>query len=650
MKKLLIIIGALLAVLIAAAMIAPSFISSDNIKAQLIEKVHAATGRTLTIDGNLRLKFFPIAGITADKVTLSNPPGFADNASFITLQSLSVEVGVLPLLHHNIAIHGLVLDEPQINFHVDKNGNQNWAFGQEKSGGEGAKPSTAAPSSPSNDALAALGSLSLNGVEIKNATIHYINDSNKSRLDLLKLNASLSMNGLNSPLSISGDGEWNSKTVKVSAKASSLAGLMNATRSDIQASISSDLFSVETSGYAEKSTYVGKGDIKSPSLTELMAWAGPAAKAAPAGPKLAFTANSDMNCGAGYCNLPHINLSLDKLQGNGSVKVTLTGEKPAIDLNLTTALLDFNPFLPPQQHAAISDGLVADAMADSGHWSDAPIDLSGLQAANVTASIKTDHILYRKIAIGKTVFTAKLLGGHLTADITDAEMYSGKGSISAVVDGSVSPPAIQLNTTLKGVQLEPLLKDAAITDRLSGTGDMQISTMGRGASQRAIIASLAGSGQIRVANGVLKGVNLGDMAHNLQTAFQKTDDDSQKTVFTDMGGTFTISQGVVSNNDLTMNTTGLRLTGKGTVNLPAYTISYRLTPQIISTATDQTTGKTTEKQGLAVPVVVEGSLDKPSYRPDVGAVLQNALQDPKQFRQQLKNSNSLKGLLKGLGN
>jgi AsmA protein len=125
-----------------------------------------------------------------------------------------------------------------------------------------------------------------------------------------------------------------------------------------------------------------------------------------------------------------------------------------------------------------------------------------------------------------------------------------------------------------------------------------------------------------------------------------------------MGGTFTINKGVINNQDLKLLMTGMTASGKGDINLPDYTINYRLTPQTVGKGQDGSTSA-----GLGVPVLIQGSLDAPSFKPDVGSLIQNAINNPKELKEQLKNNErsikeqlknpkdsvkNLKGLLRGL--
>ncbi|MDE3061101.1 MAG: AsmA-like C-terminal region-containing protein, partial [Pseudomonadota bacterium] len=240
--------------------------------------------------------------------------------------------------------------------------------------------------------------------------------------------------------------------------------------------------------------------------------------------------------------------------------------------------------------------------------------------------------------IGKTALHATLKQGHLTASVANAPMYSGTGSGSVTLDADAS---ISARASFTGIQVQPLMEDAMGLGRLSGAGDMDFSVSGRGKSQRDIISSLSGNGKFNLANGQISGVNLLDLLHNIAGAANG----GGNTPIQSMNGTFSISQGVVSNHDLIMKMPDTEVSGQGTVSLPAYEINYRLTPQTVRAA-----GKgNASGAGVAVPVLIQGSLDNPRFAPDVGSMLKNALKNPKEFRQQLKNTQgSIKDQLKGL--
>lgn len=283
------------------------------------------------------------------------------------------------------------------------------------------------------------------------------------------------------------------------------------------------------------------------------------------------------------------------------------------------------------------------------------MDFSALKALNLTANILTKGVQVRDIKTGEATLRAKIDRGRLSADIIGASLYGGKGDVSISIDANTA--VVEKRGTLKGVQIEPLLKAAQGKDYLSGTANLDFNLVTRGLSEYELVSNLQGIGKFSVADGAVKGLNIAEMIRNVQSAFRAVENGAQKTDFTELNGSFTIAGGILKNSDLAMKAPLLRLAGNGQVDLPAYTINYRLTPEIVATKQGQG-GK--DKQGFGVPILVTGSLDNPSFAPDLQSAITEAIKDPQKIQDTVKDVTSqfkgqnkkdalknLRGLFKG---
>ncbi len=623
-KKLVLLVVVLVVLLVGAIVIVPGLIPPETIKAQLIERVKAATGRTMTIDGKLALKVFPFIGVEAEKVALSNPEGFDDKA-FVSVESMQVNVALMPLLHKDIQVNSFVLKQPVIRLAVNKAGKQNWVFAPaEVEKGLGKAPLDEAPKSagglPSN--------LRLSDIAVTDGSVFYTDAKGTQKVE--KLNAKLNLRDMASPLDLNADALWQGKTVKLAVKLDSVATAFAGKASQFDVSVNSDVINVAANGSLTGQNVTGKAKVSSASLKALAAWLNPKGAAIASPAVLAFDTAADVKCAGKACALSNFSIGLDKIKATGDVKLDISGAVPKLAMNLKAGELDVNPFLEAAKQASMIS-FISDANAAGPRWSMEAIDLSGLRAANVDAVIETTGILFRQFKIGATTLKATLNGGKLTAQVDDAALYEGKGSLKLVADAAGT---YGLNADMRGIALAPLLKDAADMDRLSGKANIAFTTTAAGKSQAQIVASLAGNGKFSITDGQIERVNLVQMLSNVSGAAGAG---SGTTKFTQMDGTFVISQGVLTNNDLMIAMNGARVAGAGNVNLPDYTINYRLTPQTYSTA-QGADGKTVERAGIQVPVLITGSLDGPSFAPDVGSVIKDAINDPKKLREQLKNS------------
>jgi len=119
MKKLLIGVGAVVALLIVAAIAVPFFVPVDAYKAKLINAVRESTGRDLRIDGPVSFRLLPNIALSAENVSFSNAAdGVAKNMA--QLKSLEVRLRLLPLLTGTIAVDSFVLTDPVIALEIDR--------------------------------------------------------------------------------------------------------------------------------------------------------------------------------------------------------------------------------------------------------------------------------------------------------------------------------------------------------------------------------------------------------------------------------------------------------------------------------------------------------------------------------------------------
>lgn len=635
-KKLALMCGVVLGLLLLAVMIVPFLLPPEAYKNVVIGQIQKATGRQVTVKGAMDIRVFPSAGVHMEDVIISNPAGFSQAEPFMTLKALSVHIALMPLLAHKIEIKDFTLDTPVINLVKRPDQSSNW---QLPSG----KPATSAPQAQKQSSAA--NEMLLGDVRIKDGTVLYTADAGKTKWDVKNLDLDLSME---SRLKLDGSADWNGKPVKLEASASSLPALMEKSGdSNIELRVKSDLLTLESKGAVSNKMYTGKIDVRSSSLKSLQAWINPKSETPGVAGALALAAAGDIACSDTLCDAKNLDLTLDKMQAKGSVKYTKGSDRPNLDIKLAMNTLDLNTFMAPQKQADAAGWLMRDARAEAvSGWSDEVIDLSGLRALNATAEISVDELLYKAVKVSKTIVRASLKNGHLEAGIADAGLYGGTGTLSATLDSAGAVPAFTTRIFLKAINAAALLKDADITDRISGKADFTMLVAAQGKSQRQMISDLQGSGNFKLNDGAIQGVNILNIARQLQSALTMGEGGGGSTPITDMNGTYAIKDGIVNNQDLVMTTPDMRMGGKGTINLPARMINYRLEPQLVRNVKDAE-GKTTQAAGLAVPVVIDGSLDHPHFRPDAAGVLKNALENPEQFKQQLKNSRgSLKDQLK----
>jgi AsmA protein len=157
-----IVIGCLVAVLVAAVIALQLFVHPNDYKGRIQAAVKSSTGRDLSLPGNIHLAIFPVLAVQFGPATLGNPPGFPSARPFASISRASLRVRLLPLLHHQLEVGRVEIDGLDLNLRKNAQGQGNWAMPAEK---------TAAPAQPSGSSQMTLGGIA--GVIVRNSRVSY---------------------------------------------------------------------------------------------------------------------------------------------------------------------------------------------------------------------------------------------------------------------------------------------------------------------------------------------------------------------------------------------------------------------------------------------------------------------------------------------
>ncbi|HEY4175159.1 MAG TPA: AsmA family protein, partial [Rhodopila sp.] len=193
----------------------------NTLKPRIIEAVKRATGRDLVLNGKIGLEFALRPTIRVKDVAFANPPGFS-RPQMATLQSMQLELGLLPLLSHRIEIDHLVLVHPDILLETAANGQPNWVMKPEVSPEAPAASKPGAPSAPGVPTT-----VSVNTIRIQDGTIAYRDDvtGNVTAIGVPKLDATSA--SPDSPMHLAVDAVYNGTAFNLAADTGSLARLQD---------------------------------------------------------------------------------------------------------------------------------------------------------------------------------------------------------------------------------------------------------------------------------------------------------------------------------------------------------------------------------------------------------------------------------------
>ena len=117
MRKVPIVVAAVVAVLLAAVLLGPGLVDWNAYKGRIAQAAYDATGRRLTIDGDISLSVLPAPKLVVRGVRLANVAGGAA-PDMARLKSLDVRVSLPALLRGKIQVRSVTLVEPVVSLEL----------------------------------------------------------------------------------------------------------------------------------------------------------------------------------------------------------------------------------------------------------------------------------------------------------------------------------------------------------------------------------------------------------------------------------------------------------------------------------------------------------------------------------------------------
>lgn len=644
----------------------PFFVDLNNFKPDISAAVKDATGRELILDGDLKLSLFPWIGISTGKITLGNAEGFQDQP-FATATESNVTIKLLPLLSKKIDVSRIVLKGLALNLAKNKQGISNW--------NDLTKPDdikTAAP--PTTDGgkqdeqptpTGALTTFAISGISIENAQVNWrdlqaekyieIKDLNlntdqftpdrpadvtismvvlnaEAKLkESIKLSAKLTVNEKldvfllsNTNLQTTTEGETiPGKSIITTLSVADVALDMTkqtAKISGLMAKSGDATLSAEITGTNIKDNPSFQGSVAiapfSPAkVMQQLAIALPAMQDANALNNLAV--NFDLQATADSADLQNLVMTLDDthIKGSASIKDFAL---PAIAFNLDADAVDVDRYLSAPDKASKPIASPAVALAAGAY----ALPVETLRKLDANGSVSLGKLKINNLNMQDIRLNLSAKNGIVTTQQSVNQFYQGAYSGDLSMDVRNTKPTLTLNDKIDHVQIEPLLKDYKGEAKMSGVVNATAQLQGQGNKTDELKSSLNGQLSFLIKDSVIKGFNLQKIIDSgkalIKGSALPTDNKDDQTLFSEMYGTATVSNGIIQNNDLVANSSKLHVNGKGNINLNTEALDYKVDAKLI-----QATATATEPEQIkgAVAINIGGTFDSPSYSVDIASLL-----------------------------
>ncbi len=660
LKKLLLGLAMALALVLVAVAALVMMVDVNRFKPQIAAFVQDHYQRRLVIDGDLALSVWPNIAVALPAMSLSEPRA---EPVAMKLSSARVSVRLMPLLSGRlqadvIRVAGL---DATIVRRADGSLSIDDLIGGGEATGQPAPPSTEQGGSGSGPI--ALDSIELGGLQLTDARVVFDDRQAGNRIELSDLN-----------LSTGALADRRDTTVSLTA---------NANVANPKVAVSIDLTSQLAIALAEQQVdaktleLLIKGKLDGMPLNQRVTAAGlHAGASAVRADSIRF--GGDLDQGARRLayelgspltmNLTDGSIALGQLAGQfslddravapepivvpikGAIKantkqetvsatldlaardVTLKASadvkgfaRPAIGFDIQADRIDVDRFLPPSAPTAgpAPTGTPVPAPTDT------PIDLSALNSLDLDGRVRIGELIAAGARLARLDVSVKTKGGVATLAPLSAQLY--EGSLNGRASVAATGNRISLTSELVGVQIGPLLTDLADTDLLTGQGNVTVDVRTAGPTVNALKQALTGKASLRLADGAVKGINLGERIRDVEQllsvgkAETVRSSEQARTDFTALTASFDIVDGVASNTDLDGRSPLFRLDGSGKVSIAAGTIDYLARASVVGTAKGQGGRNVDELRGVTIPVRLTGPFDQLAWAIDWSAAAKEAL-------------------------
>ncbi|MEF1310093.1 AsmA family protein [Vibrio mytili] len=648
MKKLLIILAIPVVLVLGAILALTIFVNPNQFKPLIVEQVQKQTGLELVIEGDLSWQFFPSVGLELGRTALKNPQGFSQPNLF-KVETVGVDVSVMPLLNQHLEIGNVTLDGADFYLEILEDGTKNIdALTQAQS--QQAEQKEEVASVPEESQSASTGwKVDLAGVTVSNSSLEIQDNQAGNFTKLYDITLNLSEFAFDSWTSadFAVKGEMNEQKFAAQGKADFMVseGLasyalknvnVDASYSDPNnviesATIGLDTFEVDQ---ANKLTYALKGVVSDLQVTmqgdgqltvdknfskvqlaELTLKSTLEGQSLPQSP-MKVDMVSDLSFDIVKS---HLSFILEKLTANaialdGKADVTLA-DIPQVRFALHSPEIDLDSFLgldkPNESKADTSAG-------ESKASTETEPDLSALKAMDVKGDITVDKFKAANAHMQavKASFTVNRGLAELTS--FSSKLYQGSVNAKAQLDARKTPATYTVKKSIKGVHVQPLLVDVADNDKLEGTGNIDVNVKGSSLTPTGIKKNLTGTVVINFADGAVHGVNVAQLIRENYAKFkgQSVEGTSEvkKTDFSAMTATLKLNGGVASTNDMQAQSPLLRVRGNGKANYLNETVDFTISTSIVGTLEGQGGKNIDELKDITIPINVSGKWADPKFK------------------------------------
>lgn len=651
LKWVLIVIAVLVLLLVTAVVAVTVLVDPNDYKDEISHAVEKHTGRTLTIKGDIDLKFFPWLGLKLGETRLSDAPGFGDEP-FAKINDVQLAVAVWPLLsERRLVLDKIVIDGLGLRLVRDEKGRGNWEDLAERFASD---EKEAAPSSPKESDGLPVEIESKGGLELRNATVLW--DDRQAGTQYLLSPFGLSVAELNLDAPIPLRAQWTLKATDLPEVMGDLAArvlfdqrantlavqdltvnttlrgdqipageLATKLRGEVQADLAAQRFALSQTTLELADIVVTLAADAHLQGEELLANATvtlPTFNARESLRQLQIEL-PDMSDASALTKvglatrLQYSNkgLVLEELKAQlDDSNLTGQAQLPSFDpltaqFQFALDQIDLDRYLPPEQEKSAAPSPAPEGEQPAADEVELPLEM--LRELVLDGSLAIGQVIVKKMRMTDIEMKITARDGLIRAEPL-ATLYQGKLQGEMTLDARTDDPTFSMQQRLAGVQAGSLLEDLVGVARILGVADLSLDVGMHGAGVDDWLQTANGTGSFKFSDGAINGINIADAIQSARAKLANepatADSESGQTPFNVLQGTLKIEEGLVMNRDFDLSSSMFEVAGDGQFSLLTQGVDYTLKVSLLEPLLKSDNKLLSELRNVPIPVQVSGDI------------------------------------------
>ncbi|WP_165349683.1 AsmA family protein [Methylibium sp. Pch-M] len=558
------------------------------------ERVQAATGRTLVIDGDLWWRFGRHGRLTAEGVRIGNP-AWAGRADFLQARRVELEVALWPLLRGRIVLPQVRAEQPDLWLERAPDGRRSWRLERAQNDGK--------------------RTLYLGSVALDRGVVTYAETARRAEL---RFAVQTRVDDGRPRLQAEASGRWNDLPVQAHAEGDEVLQLRNDDRP----------YAFELDGRIGSTSIAASGSVLRPREPEradlrlklaggsLGEWHRIAGVGLPDTPP--YKTEGRLRFDGVRWTYEDFSAVVGRSDLGGRVAYERRAPRPLLSGELVSSSLDLADFGPvigqARRSGAGRTGAAAPAAADGARrvlpqqrldadkWGtlDADVHFVGQEVRNLG-----------RFPIGRLDFRVKMDDRRLTLSPLLLQLGGGRLEGELHLDGRAQPMAARLDLKLRRLQLDTLLPQLRSTKSALGAINGRLALAGQGPSFARMLGSADGEAQLAMGRGQVSNLLLElldlDAYESLKFLVRGDRAVEVRCALVDVG----FQRGQMSTRAAVFDTVDTVIEARGRADFANEQLDLRVTP----------TAKDLSPLSARVPFDVKGPFAQPQVSPDKARLL-----------------------------